>query len=369
MGAFVLPCAAMGALQIARKGAIWAGLCGVLVVSPARAATEEEKAGARAAATQGAGAFDQKRWADALDLFSRAESLVHSPVHLLFKARALVELGQLVKARETYVQIVREQQPTPPSALLTTSQEAAKQELAAVEPRLANVTISVAGEGAATATVTMDGAKVPAALVGLSRPVDPGEHTLQALGNGVGSDLTPFSVKEGGSATVTLQLKTVPGALPPAVAPMEPASPGAAASGAAPAALAAPPTVVDAGSAPKGGGGGLRVGSYIAFGVGAVGLAAGTVFAITAKGKYDDGNALCKSFPCNLTAAQSKQRTQFGKDGDSAKTLSMIGFIAGGVGVAAGTTLLLLSSHNGSQEKVQLEPWIGVGSLGMNGAF
>ena len=76
-----------------------AALC-LLSVRPAFAASDEEKAGARAAATQGQAAYEKKNWAEALDLFTRAESLVHSPVHLLYKARALVQLGQLVKARE-----------------------------------------------------------------------------------------------------------------------------------------------------------------------------------------------------------------------------------------------------------------------------
>src|SRR5882724_9989306 len=87
---------------------------GILSAKPASAATEEEKAGARAAATQGERAFEAKKWAQALDMFTRAESLVHSQVHLLFKARALVQLGQLVKANETYLSMTRD--PVPPTA-------------------------------------------------------------------------------------------------------------------------------------------------------------------------------------------------------------------------------------------------------------
>jgi len=41
---------------------------------------------------------------------------VHSPVHLLFKARALIQLGQLVKARETLLEITREQADKPSPA-------------------------------------------------------------------------------------------------------------------------------------------------------------------------------------------------------------------------------------------------------------
>src|SRR5258706_10178573 len=91
-------------------------LSGVLLHAPdVRAQTDEERAGARAAATQGADAFSQNRYADALDLFARAESLVHSPSHLLYMARSLEKLGKLVRARETYLKITRERlEPTAP---------------------------------------------------------------------------------------------------------------------------------------------------------------------------------------------------------------------------------------------------------------
>src|SRR5512146_2478764 len=60
----------------------------------------EERVGARAAAVEGAKAFSEKRWADAIDFFKRAESLVHAPPHLLYMARAQAQIGQLVEARE-----------------------------------------------------------------------------------------------------------------------------------------------------------------------------------------------------------------------------------------------------------------------------
>src|ERR1700742_3765530 len=82
---------------------------GTVVVQPnAFAQSDDDRAGARVAATEGVKAINEKRWADAADLFTRAESLVHSPVHLLYLARAQVQLGKLVKARENYNRIIRE---------------------------------------------------------------------------------------------------------------------------------------------------------------------------------------------------------------------------------------------------------------------
>src|ERR1700709_1363758 len=68
----------------------------VLAQPSAWAQTDDDRAGARVAATEGVKAINEKRWADAADLFTRAESLVHSPVHLLYLARAQEKLGKLV---------------------------------------------------------------------------------------------------------------------------------------------------------------------------------------------------------------------------------------------------------------------------------
>src|SRR6188768_2192346 len=214
----------MGALRIATTLPSTAWLCAALCllsVRPAFAASDEEKAGARAAATQGQAAYEKKNW---------AESLEHSPVHLLYKARALVQLGQLVKAREAYLSVTREESTSSSPAVLKAREDAAKEQLL-LEPRLANLTVKLDGPGAADASLVMDGVKVPAALIGVARPADPGQHTLQATGTGVASDPQTISLKEGGAATVTLLLKPTPGA---AVVP-----PGGAQPAAAPATTAA----------------------------------------------------------------------------------------------------------------------------------
>jgi hypothetical protein len=353
----------MGALRIARtlSGATWlcAALC-LLSVKPAAAASDEEKAGARAAATQGQAAFENKRWAEALDLFTRAESLVHSPVHLLYKARALVELGQLVKARETYLSLSREPLTSSAPAVLKAREDAVKEE-ALLGPRLANLTVKVEGAGAAEASVVMDGVNVPAALIGVARPADPGQHTLQATGNGLTSEPQTVTLKEGGVATVTLQLKPTASAAP-VVPPLTPEP--------APAPATSTTAALDTSDVGKSGNG-LRTASYVAFGVGVAGIAVGTVFALKASSKYSDGNALCNGQdPCELSSADAAQREQLGKDGDSAKTMSIIGFVAGGVGVAAGTTLFILSGKKESEPaRAGVHPWIGLGSVGLRGRF
>ncbi len=118
-------------------------------------------------------------------------------------------------------------------------------------------------------------------------------------------------------------------------------------------------------------GSGMRTASYVALGVGVVGVGLGTVFGLSAKSKYDKGNEFCPAFPCSLSGQQARSREQLGKDGDSAKTLSMVGFIAGGVGLAAGATLFILSGKKTEEPAAQasITPWVGLGSLGLTGSF
>jgi hypothetical protein len=119
---------------------------------------------------------------------------------------------------------------------------------------------------------------------------------------------------------------------------------------------------------------GMRIGAYVALGVGVVGLGAGTIFGLNAKSKYQEANDITNdtcppSGPCELPAPLFDKRDQLGKDGDSAKTASLIGFIAGGVGVAAGVTLFILSNKKEQPAAAKVEPYLGIGNVGVRGSF
>src|SRR5882724_2546656 len=158
-----------------------ASVCLLAVEPCAFAQTDDDRAGARVAATEGVKASNEKRWADAADLFTRAESLVHSPVHLLYLARAQEKLGHLVKARENYTRVIREHLGADSPDAFKQAQTSAQQEAGGLDGRLAAITVKLDGEKG-TVTVTMDGEKVPPALIGLPLPVDPGSHVFQATG-------------------------------------------------------------------------------------------------------------------------------------------------------------------------------------------
>jgi tetratricopeptide (TPR) repeat protein len=183
-----------------------------------------------------------------------------------------------------------------------------------------------------------------------------------ALGQATELGLHPghhrITAKLAGHADAVVELDLVPGQTYERILELKPEAP--------PVAVASSPPVERGGS-----GNGLRVASYAALGVGVVGLGVGTVFGLKAKSEYDQGNDLCPSFPCQLTSQQASAREAHGEDGNSAKALSLVGFIVGGAGLATGATLFLLSGKKAepSASQASVRPWVGVGSMGLSGSF
>ncbi len=120
----------------------------------------------------------------------------------------------------------------------------------------------------------------------------------------------------------------------------------------------------------------LRVGSYVALGVGAVGIGVGTVFGLRAKSKYKEANDFAAencppgNEPCAL-GNQFGEWEDLGKQADTSKTLSIVGFVVGGVGLATRVTLFILSSKKKEEQPAaaKVEPYLGLGSLGVRGSF
>lgn len=349
----------------AEKSATWVLVlaCVLLGQSPlwqgglAQAATDEERAAARSLAQQGSDAFSAKRYADAVDMFERAESLIHSPVHLLYIARASVELGRLVKAQEAYIKISREQLAADAPPAFHKAVDQANAELEALRPRIASAKVKISGAEQATPQLLVDGQPVPAVLVGVPIPLDPGTHHFEARADGMTAAAADLTVAEGHQGELELVLVPAPNA------PAQPAS------GANPPPAPAHDAARDSGNADV-----LRYSAYGAFGLGAVGLGLGTVFALDASSKSkdaDDRFDACSAMGGCSTAEQSEIKG-IDDDAASSRALGITGFVVGGVGVAAGITLLVLASGEDDETAStapRVTPWVGWGSAGLSGSF
>lgn len=362
---------------IAGAAALWIGLQTPLLL----AQTDEQRAAARSLATEGATAFSEQRWKDAIDRFTRAESLVHASPHLLFLARAHEKLGQLVRAREAYLKIVRETlDPSAPRAFQD-ARAAAEQELRTLEPRLSSLTIKIqAPSNAKDPQVLLDGTAVPAVLVGVARPTDPGEHRVEGHAGGFLSTPVTFRLADGERRTVTLTFRPDPNAPPPEnIGEPVPEEPPASAVG--PTSRTTRPALTGGQPPPfepaprESAARGLRVGSYVAFGVGAAGLGVGSFFLGLSSNRRrdaDDAYAQCTAQgDCRERDASAVETRELDNDARSALTVSIIGLSVGGAAAVLGTTLFLLSagSEESPQVRLSVRPYLGLGGAGLLGSF
>lgn len=340
----------------------------VFAAVPAAAQTEEEIAGARSAATQGVKAYETGDYAQAVDLFQRAESLVHAPPHLLYMARAHEKLRHFVTARELYNKIIRENLPASAPQAFRDAQAAAAEEIRGVEPRLAHLTVTVEAPPGVVPTVIMDGKEVPAALLGVPRPVDPGEHVVEAKADGYIATKQVTALNEGGTGALAFKLEVDPDApLAAALAPAAVEEPQP----------VAQPAAMPQDTAPRDQSSGLRTPAYISFGVGAVGLGAGVFFTLQSASKRSDADDLydeCASRgvdgQCKQDDPLSSEVASLDDDAGSAQTLAIVGYAVGGLGIAAGVTLLLLDMQTaGSASEPRIVPWVGYQSAGVSGTF
>jgi hypothetical protein len=199
--------------------------------------------------------------------------------------------------------------------------------------------------GAAGLTLSIDGVPISSDLIGERRPVDPGQHLIEAR-RGEQHANAGVKLAEGESKTVSLHF---------AAAPL-----------AAPAALAAParsaPPSSDASSAGSGGSGlgTQRKLALAAGGVGVVGIALGTVFGLKAKSKNDLAKQHCAGSACN-----DQDGVTLSDQAANAGNLSTVAFIVGAVGVAGGAALWLSAPSAAPTAQVGL----GFGTIEMRGQW
>jgi hypothetical protein len=305
-------------------------------------ASDADRATARALAGEGQDALEKKDFTTAADRFSRADSIIHAPTLMLGLARAQVGLGKLVSAQETYNRIGREGVAPKSPPTWAQAVETARKEVESLGPRVPQVVITV--KGPSSARVTIDDAVIPPAALGVKRPADPGAHLIRAVAEGFSPAEASVTLKEGATGTVTLEIKA-----PLAVKP--------------PVAVVVPPPLPIAPTSPEAPRGSTqKTLGFVALGVGGVGLVLGGVTGGLAIGKHADLADFCgNGCPPDKQGDLDSFHTL--------ATLSTVGFILGGAGVATGTILLLTLPGRKSADEPRVTPVLGLGYLGAKGTF
>jgi hypothetical protein len=340
---------------MARPHALGALLCATLAVTaPQALAGGDPTAQARALAQEAGDLIDAKKYADALDRVTRAETLYHAPTHELMMGQANEGLGHLAAALAIFEKLAAEPIPAAAPHAFVEAQQAGKERLRALLARVPSLLVSVKGlRPGQRAEVKVDGE--PYAIdTAAARPADPGSHLIVVSVEGRDPVQQTVLLPEKGGV-VTAEVSMAPSDSHEAVsAPQAPPPP-------LPSILAEP-----GGGQPHSGGGSL-VPAFVAFGVGVAGLGVGAVTGAMSMSNVSDLRNKCPGNVC-----PSSQQSQI----DSTKTLgtvSTVGFIVGGVGAAAGVTLLLLRKPSGESAAARhprtVVPWVGVGTAGVEGTF
>lgn len=309
--------------------------------------TPEDRTTARELALEGHKALKAGDYALAVDRFTRADRLIHAPTLLVDLGRSYIGLGRLVLAHETFQQVLREGVAPDAPAPWHKALQVARDEDAALKPRLAWVTIRV--EGAVGAQITLDGERLPPASLGVRRAVDPGTRSVVASAEGYFDTHATLDLGEGQARELVLTMKRDPSYVPPKNPEEARPKPVVV--------VQAPPTRP-------------LTPAFVAYGVGAAGLLLGTVSSVLMFNARADINAdpdcrddrRCSSTVPNVNSNVSNYRT-FG-------TLAAVGFGVGIAGAGVGTYFLLSRPEKPrAQRGTTLSAQLAPGYLSLRGTF
>ena len=322
--------------QTALLGVVLALLC----PRPCWAAGEDAatRRAARTLGLSGVEAYQAGEYATANEKLDRAYRALRAPSLGLWSARALAKLNRLVEAAERYQEVQRLDTSGGEAAVQRQAQADASEELAKLAPQIPSLIVRLEGANPEDVSVQVDGVPLANALIGESRPVDPGKHTVRAVrgDQAVAADVT-VALGESQPVTLKFQVETPASPKPSARAAAPLASTGLAAS--------------DAGAAPKSGSL-QRTAGFVALGVGGASLVLGGVATALALGKKSDinDNPQCHAGACfRSEEALVNSYRQW-------RTLSGVGLIGGGVLAAAGLVLVVTAPKGEPQLALEIGP-------------
>lgn len=256
-----------------------------------------------------------------------------------------------MQATELYLEATRLEVSGSQASVQRQAQSDAQSELDALLPRVPSIVIQVNGAESAQLQIDLDGTSVPSGLVGAKRPTDPGAHVI-TVRHGERTKQQRINLVERNSQVFDF-------------------SADAAASKAVDSPATGHDTQVEGSSSASSSGAPARSkpGStqrtlgWVSLGVGGAGLVVGGIFggiALAQKGSLDDK---CRDSVCPPSSYDAVDKYY------ATRAVSTVGFIVGGVGVAAGVTLLLTAPSKPSDDGGSVAAWLGPHGAGLQGTF
>jgi len=295
------------------------------------APTAAEKETARALMKSGREKRKSGDLRGALDDFTKARAIMNVTTTGLELGKAQRDLGLLVEARDTLLDVARSPETANEPKPLSKARDEAKQLAQDILPRIPAARIELRGAPVtAKVTVAVDGTTLVKESLGTPLKLNPGDHVVNAeLGDR--AQKVSFSLREGESKDVAVDVSSL-------VAIKKPPPP--------------PRTS-------------LNVLVPIGFATAGAGVIVGSVTGGLAIAKYNAVTPQCVDSKCPpATFADIDAGRRLG-------TTSTIAFVIAGVGAGVGVVGLLLPRKVNAPAPASalISPWIGAGSAGIRGLF
>jgi hypothetical protein len=290
--------------------------------------TPQEKETARALMDQGDEKFEEKNYDAALKAYVGAHAIMRVPTTALEVAKAHEKLGHLVEARDALLEAHRFPKAANEPAAFTTARVDAERHAQELGERIPSLLVKI--EGAVSGYdlhLTIDKVALPPAAAQLPIKLNPGHHVVLVSSDATYDASAEADLVEKQAASVTIKLSPKPLS-----------------------------ERNKAGSSKT-----LRTVGLITGGLGVVGVGIGAFFGLQASSKQDDAN-------CPDNRCKDESSAEMLRDANSAATISNIGFIAGGVLVAAGVTMFVLGGSS-SHEKTPSTARVHILPTGLAGTF
>jgi hypothetical protein len=307
----------------------------VLITSTgALAQSAVEKETARTLMDRGDAAFDKQQFAEALEAYQSADAIMHVPTTGIAVAKAHAELGHLVEARDAALAVKRLAVAERESSRFAEARAMANELAEALAKRIPSLTIKVEGAKPESVKLHIDGAPVSSFFVKLN----PGRHEITADAPGFATAKSNVQLGDGASVSVTLTL--VPGAKDESGAPST-------------------PTIANRPAGEK------RTSPlvYIGFGVGAAGIAVGSVTGLMSLSRASSAKERCDGNQCPPDAADDIDASK------SLGTVSNVSFAVGVVGLGVGVYGLFSSKRERTPARTRVTPIVAHRFVGLEGVF
>ncbi len=308
------------------------------------ARAQSDPAAASALFSEGRKLAAQKKYAEACPKFEESQRLDPGIGTQFNLADCWENVGRTASAWALFLDVAAAAK----SAGQRDRERVARQRAEKLAPRLSRLTVTVNADHPGL-EITRDGVAIGKATWDSPVPIDPGVHRIEASAPGRKTWSETIAVAaDGASASLTVPALD---ALPlSSAAPALPADP--------------PPSSLQRDSA-NATGNAQRTLGFVAGGVGVAGLVMGGVFGLRASSKNGDAKEICAAAPNACPESEQQKHRDLVDDAKSARTLSIIGFAAGGAALGAGIVLVLTApTARALDAGVRVSPLLGRGAAG-----